>query len=264
MKFAVLTGTGIDSIPGLDPEPHALETPFGPACYYATDNPDLIFLPRHGLGHRTPPHRIAFRANFWALHLLGVEAVLAAYAVGSLNTLVEPRELVVLTDFLDCTDGHERTFFEGGAWGVGHADMTLPYCPVLNRLMLAEAEARQVHIHPTATYACMNGPRLESPAEVKDLVRRGADVVGMTGLPEVALARELGLHFAGMALSMNLAVGRATELQLLHNLEEQRQHMLDIFLAVAANFTPAPCNCCHAVDFLGQPTIELPRSARLA
>ena len=227
VKFAIIGGTGIYSFPGLDPTPRPVATPFGEACYYATDNPNLIFLARHGLGHSTPPHRIGYRANFWALHQIGVEAALATYAVGSIHVGVGLRSLSVLTDFLDTTSGRERTYFEGGSWGVGHADMTSPYCPALNAALLERASSRGLEVRPSATYACTNGPRFESPAEIRDLAGRGADVVGMTGLPEVALARELGIHFAGIALSMNLAVGLEETLHIAPDLGAQRQQILD-------------------------------------
>jgi 5'-methylthioadenosine phosphorylase len=262
MKVAIVTGTGIYTFPGLLPEPLTVETPFGPAVYYATENPDLVFLPRHGLKHNTPPHRIHYRSNFWALHQLGCEAILSAYAVGSITRTVMPRQHAVLSDFLDRTNGRRATFFEGDDWGVGHADMGRPYCPLLNDALQAAATRRGLTA-PEAVYACTNGPRFESAVEIRDLARQGADLVGMTGVPEVALARELGMHFAGMALSMNLAAGLEDELQMVHSLDAQRQSMLDIFVEVAATFTAAgSCNCCNAVEFLSPCFQPLPRSIR--
>jgi len=261
VKAAIVAGTGIYDLPGFDPQPVTLETPFGTAVYHRCA--DLVFLPRHGPGHDTPPHAINYRANFWALHRLGVEVVLAAYAVGSLHQGVPPRGLALLTDFLDHTQGRASTFYSGGEWGVGHADMSRPYCPRLNQAILREAEKLGLAVVSQATYVCTNGPRMESPAEVRLLTSWGADVVGMTGVPEVVLARELGMHFAGLALSMNLAVGLEEELTLLHDLGSQRHAMLEVFQAALSGFEDGPgCSCVGAVEFLGPCKHPIPRAVR--
>jgi 5'-methylthioadenosine phosphorylase len=259
-RHAIIAGTGIYDLPGFDPAPIQVETPFGTAAYNKCQG-DLVFLPRHGLHHDTPPHAINYRANFWALHSLGVESVVAAYAVGSLHRSIPLRGLALLTDFIDLTQGRSDTFYIGGEWGVGHADMSRPYCPRLREVILARASERGVEIVPQATYACTNGPRFESPAEVRLLTSWGGDVVGMTGVPEVALARELGMHFAGVALSMNLAVGLEEELSVVRDLGAQRSAMLDIIQAALQGFRDgAGCGCVGAVDFLGATRVAIPRA----
>lgn len=256
MRAAILAGTGVYNLPGLNPIPRDVDTPYGGVRVYEAG--ELVFLPRHGVAHSVPPHQINYRANFWALHQLEVDRVLAVYAVGSLHRGLLPRELALLDDFLDFTSGRPLTFFDGAGGGVGHADMTDPYCPALRRRMLASG----LPVRPHATYACTNGPRLESPAEVRMLARLGGDVVGMTGCPEVTLARELGLHFAAVAYSINLAVGLDPSLHLLHDLVELRERLVRTLIEVAALPLEGPCNCRNAVEFLGKPERPVPRAVK--
>lgn len=259
-KHAIIAGTGIYDLPGFDPNPVQVDTPFGPAAYNRCQG-ELVFLPRHGIHHDTPPHAINYRANFWALHQLGVESVVAAYAVGSLHRSIPLRGLALMTDFIDRTNGRADTFYTGGDWGVGHADMSRPYCPRLGAAILEKAAAQGVEMVPKATYAATNGPRFESPAEVRLLTEWGGDVVGMTGVPEVALARELGMHFAGVGLSMNLAVGLEEELSVVRDLGAQRAAMLSIIQAALQGFCDGPgCGCVGAVDFLGATKMSIPRA----
>lgn len=262
-RTAILAGTGIYDLPGFDPEPVKVDTPFGPACYHRCALPQLVFLPRHGLSHDIPPHSINYRANFWCLHQLGVEAVVAAYAVGSLHTRIKPRELALVTDFIDHTRNRIQTFYSGGGWGVGHADMSRPYCQRLNQLIVDHAQSLKLQIHPRATYVATEGPRMESPAEVRMLAEWGGDVVGMTGVPEVALARELGMHFAGVALSINLAVGLEDQLTVVTDLEQQRRTLVEVFQRVLRDYSDGPgCGCTHSVDFLTLPQRRVPRAER--
>lgn len=264
-KAAILTGTGIYSIPGLQTEPVEIDTPYGKAILYACPARELVFLSRHGLAHSTPPHLINYRANFWALHQIGVRIVLTAYAVGSVNPDIPVRGVALLSDFLDFTSGRPQTYYEGNEMGVGHADMTNPYCSALGETLKARSQAFGLELHPTATYACTNGPRFESAAEIRRLRASGADVVGMTGVPEVVLARELGIHFAGIALSMNLAVGLEATLTVVHDLNEQRSRIVQLFLDVIEKFQESEnggCNCCHAVEFLQHPATLIERAER--
>jgi 5'-methylthioadenosine phosphorylase len=264
-RAAILTGTGIYSIPGLDTEPTEVDTPYGKAILYSCPSRELVFLSRHGLSHSTPPHRINYRANFWALHQIGVQVVLTAYAVGSLTPDIPTRGVALLDDFLDFTSGRPQTFYEGNEMGVGHADMTRPYCTALGEALKARCPEHGLALHPRATYACTNGPRFESAAEVRLLKSSGGDVVGMTGVPEVVLARELGIHFAGVALSMNLAVGLEATLTVVHDLSEQRSRIVSLFLDVLEKFQEddhTDCNCRHAVEFLQRPAAPIERAER--
>jgi 5'-methylthioadenosine phosphorylase len=209
MPVAIIAGTAIYHIPGLTLAEEKISTPYGSALVNRVKgiDMDLVFLARHGIQHDTPPHKINYRANIKALEMLGVKRVLATNAVGSINREIPPLGLALLTDFLDFTSGRENTFFNGGDSGVKHIDVSIPYCPTLNKQLLALAPRFGLELRPQAVYACMNGPRLESPAEIRMLAQLGADVVGMTGIPEATLAKELGICYSAVAFSVNWAAG---------------------------------------------------------
>jgi len=209
MPVAIIAGTAIYEIPGISLREEIIETPYGTALIYRGEREydDLIFLARHGIKHDTPPHKVNYRANIKALEILGVKRVLAANAVGSINEQIPPLGLALLTDFLDFTSNREKTFFDGGDSGVKHVDMSIPYCPVLNKRLLELAPSFQLDLYPNAIYVSTNGPRLESPAEIRMFAQLGGDVVGMTGIPEATLAKELDLCYAAVAFSVDWAAG---------------------------------------------------------
>ena len=169
----------------------------------------MIFLARHGAGHSVPPHRVNYRANIWALRQLGAGAVIATAACGSMTPEIPPGTLCLCDQFLDFTRGRPSTFFDGGPWGVHHADMTAPYCPRLGGALAESAGALGISLGTRATYVCTEGPRFESSAEIAAYARLGGQLVGMTGVPEVALAREAGLCYASVAIATNSAAGMA-------------------------------------------------------
>jgi 5'-methylthioadenosine phosphorylase len=212
MELAIIGGTGVYD-PGLleAPEPVQVETPYGTASLYAgrLAGREAAFLLRHGAGHAVPPHRVNYRANLWALGQLGVRRVLASAACGSLRRELAPGTWVLVDQFLDFTRGRPGTFFDGGPDGVRHADMTAPYCPELRRLLAAAAAARGLPHANAGTYVCTEGPRFETAAEIRAYALLGGDVVGMTGVPEVVLARELGICYAAAAVVTNYAAGLA-------------------------------------------------------
>jgi len=209
MSVAIIAGTAIDDIPGTILKEEIVETPYGSALIYRVERgaDDLVFLARHGINHDTPPHKINYRANIKALEMIGVKRVLATNAVGSINKEIPPLGLALITDFLDFTSNRESTFFDGGAGGLKHVDMSVTYSPTLNKQLLALAPSFDLKLRPEAVYVCTNGPRLESPAEIRMYAQLGGDVVGMTGIPEATLARELGLCYAAIAFSVNWAAG---------------------------------------------------------
>ncbi len=209
MPVAIIAGTAIYEIPGTTLQEEVVETPYGRALVYRVqgDTGDLFFLARHGINHDTPPHKVNYRANIKALEILGVKRVLATYAVGSINKEIPPLGLALVTDFLDFTSNRESTFFDGGESGVKHVDMSVTYCPGLNKRLLELAPSFDMDIYPESVYVSTNGPRLESPAEIRMYAQLGGDVVGMTGIPEATLARELGLCYAAVAFSVNWAAG---------------------------------------------------------
>ena len=217
-RIAIIGGTGFGAalVAGT---PETVETPYGAALLTRADlgeGRELLFLARHGVGHRLPPHRINHRANIAALRGLGAEAVFATAAAGSLRPEIAPGDVVVLDDFLDLTRGEVMTFFDEPG-DVRHTDFVHPYDPALRAALLVAVQADLApHIHPRGTYLCVSGPRYETPAEVRLFASWGADVVGMTGAPEAILCREAGLPYAGVALATNYGTGLLTDTPLCH------------------------------------------------
>jgi 5'-methylthioadenosine phosphorylase len=215
--IAIIGGTGVGQfdLEGT-PVPLTVETPWGVAVAQAgrLRGKDVVFLARHGAGHKIPPHRINYRANIAALVKLGVKAVLATTAVGGLKPELKPGNLLILDDLIDFTrDRTGKTFFDGDhGTPVVHADFTHPYSPPLRALLLGAAEEVGVTVFPTGTYLCNDGPRYETPAEVRMFAQWGGDVAGMTGVPEAQLAREAGIHYAGISLVTNPGAGLSANL----------------------------------------------------
>ncbi len=192
---------------------HAVATPYSaePALVLqgSLAGHDIVFMPRHGPDHSLPPHRINYRANIWALKDHGVSAVIAIATVGGISPAARPGALLIPDQVLDYTHGRDATFYDGADGGVAHVDMTEPYCDALRR-RIVEASARcGAEMVDGGTYAATQGPRFETAAEIKCLERDGADVVGMTGMPEAALARELQLAYAAVCIVVNPAAGMA-------------------------------------------------------
>ncbi|MGQ9780288.1 MAG: S-methyl-5'-thioadenosine phosphorylase [Bacillota bacterium] len=212
MLFGIIGGSGL-----YDPEileevkTEKVATPFGEVELYRgrCDGREVVFLPRHGPGHTVPPHLVNYRANIWALWKLGVARVIATAAVGSLRRRFRPGEAVIVDQFLDFTKSRPSTFFTGGAYGVVHVDYTEPYCPEVRRALLSAAREAGIVAHDGGCYVCTEGPRFETPAEIRMFARLGADVVGMTSVPEVVLAREAGLCYGTVAMVTNYAAGMA-------------------------------------------------------
>jgi 5'-methylthioinosine phosphorylase len=211
--LAIIGGSGFSDFPALAVETsRRVETPFGetsaPVVSGRLDGAEVLFLPRHGAGHRLPPHRINYRANLWALHTLGARRVVGLAAVGGIGARFSPLALVVPHDLIDYTYGREHSIYDGEQGGLDHVDMTSPYCEDLRRILIrACAEAG----HPAVeegVYGATQGPRLETTAEIARLERDGCDLVGMTGMPEAGIARELGLCYASLAFVVNWAAGK--------------------------------------------------------
>jgi 5'-methylthioadenosine phosphorylase len=168
---------------------------------------DAVFLARHGHGHTIPPHRVNYRANLWALKEKGARAIVAVASVGGIGG-VRPGDLVLPHQLIDYTSGREATFFDGGEGNVVHVDFTRPYAPQLRSRCLEAAASAGIALTDGGVYAAVNGPRLETAAEIDRLERDGATLVGMTGMPEAALARELGLPYVAICVVVNHAAGR--------------------------------------------------------
>jgi len=211
--LAIIGGSGLTQLANLEvSRREVVRTPFGEPSGALTFGSiagcDVVFLARHGYGHTIPPHQVNYRANIWALHAQGVSNVIAVAAVGGIRGDLAPGALVVPDQIIDYTHGRAGTFFSGGDSGVHHIDFTLPYCQRLRAACLAAAREAGETLLDGGVYAATQGPRLETAAEIDRLERDGADMVGMTGMPEAALAREIGLCYATLAVVANRAAGR--------------------------------------------------------
>ena len=217
-RVAIIGGTGITGIPGLPLVEETVKTPYGRVTVSiaeATPHP-VVFLNRHGPNRQNPPHTINYRGNITALKMLGVQRVIATNAVGSISRKMPPKSLVILDDYLDFTAGRHLTFFDGGKSGLAYTEMNVPCCPILRQQMLELASEFGLSFHTRGTYVCTNGPRFETPAEVRMFGMLGGDVVGMTGIPEVTLAHEMGMHYASVAYSINWAAGIESKIEIVH------------------------------------------------
>jgi 5'-methylthioinosine phosphorylase len=168
---------------------------------------EIIFLARHGENHRLPPHKVNYRANIWALRKQGAAAIVAVATVGGISAAMLPGTLAVPEQIIDYTWGRASTYFDGDDGAVRHIDFTRPYDALLRARVLRAAHSIGEKIHDGGVYAATEGPRLETAAEIRRLARDGADMVGMTGMPEAALARELDLPYAALTLIVNAAAG---------------------------------------------------------
>lgn len=207
--LALVGGTGMSELPDFTVDrKRVLCNRYGEATVlegHLGDIP-LIFLPRHGEAHTLPPHRINYRANMLALQQCGVTRIIATAAVGSLNRAMKPGDFVLISDFIDFTRERPLTIFDRPG-EVVHTDFTHAYCPELRHVLERTAESLNVPVHFGGTYLCADGPRYETPAEIRMFAHWGADVVGMTGVPEVVFARELRMCYATVATVTNWAAG---------------------------------------------------------
>jgi len=211
--FGVIGGSGLVKLAALDtPRRQVMRTPYGEPSGALTfgrlAGRDIVFVARHGYGHTIAPHEINYRANIWALKELGVEGIFALATVGSIRADLVPRSLVVPHQVIDYTHSRTSTFFESGLNAITHIDFTQPYTERLRQRLLEAAARAGEAVFDGAVYACTQGPRLETAAEVDRLERDGADIIGMTGMPEAALAREAQLDYASLSVVVNHAAGR--------------------------------------------------------
>ncbi len=211
--LAIIGGSGLTQLSNLEvSRQQVVRTPYGEpsgALVFGTiGGHEVVFLARHGDGHTIPPHEVNYRANLWALHAQGVKNVVSIASVGGIRSDLSPGALAVPEQIIDYTHTRAATYFTGGDCGVHHIDFTLPYCQTLRAACLAAAQRAGVEMIDGGIYAATQGPRLETAAEIMRLERDGADMVGMTGMPEAALAREIGVCYAAVAVVANYAAGR--------------------------------------------------------
>ena len=241
-ELAIIGGTGITHIKGLEGiQKKVVKTPYGepssPLTFGTLNGVDVVFLARHGYGHTIPPHKVNYRANIWAIEQTGVKDVIALAAVGGINETMEPGGLVLPDQLIDYSWGRTSSFFEQDLDKVTHIDFTLPYSKVLREKMADAIADVGLPVIKKAVYACTQGPRLETAAEVQRLKRDGCDLVGMTGMPEAALARELKLQYACCAVVVNWAAGIAGDEIKMQEIEEYVTLGMDKFLQVLAVVT---------------------------
>jgi len=211
--LAIIGGSGLTRLSTLAvARREVIRTPYGEPSsalvFGQIGGRDVVFLARHGQGHTIPPHRVNYRANLWALKKCGVASILAVASVGAVGGEYAVGDLVLPHQLIDYTTGRENTFFDGGDREVVHVDFTHPYTAQLRERCLAAARSAGIPVHDAGVYAAVSGPRLETAAEIDRLGRDGATMVGMTGMPEAALARELGVAYVTIAVVVNHAAGR--------------------------------------------------------
>jgi len=210
--LAIIGGTGLYKFTGLENvERHMVATPFGPPSGEVVSGTlrgkRVAFLARHGENHTLAPHRVNYRANVWAVHHLGAQRVIAVNAVGGIRDDMGPRVLAVPDQIIDYTHARFDSFCDVKGAKVEHIDFTEPYSAGLRAALLAAAKSAGVAVVDGGCYGATQGPRLETRAEIARMRRDGCDLVGMTGMPEAALARELNLDYACLALVANWAAG---------------------------------------------------------
>jgi 5'-methylthioadenosine phosphorylase len=236
-----------------------VETPYGPVepVIGKLANREIVFMSRHGRDHATPPHLVNYRANIWAVRKLGVSKILATAAVGSLSPDFRLGELVLLDQFLDFTKSRSQTFYEGGQKGVLHVDMTDPYCSAVRQVILDASERLGFPVKDGACYVCTEGPRFETPAEIRMFQRLGADLVGMTSVPEVVLARELGMCYASIGMVTNEAAGIAahplSHAEVMESMKELGVKVAQLIQSTFEIWTPEQnCLCALANEEVGK------------
>ncbi len=216
--LAIIGGSGLTQLANLNViRREVMRTPYGEPSGALTfgqlcEHP-VVFLARHGYGHTIPPHQVNYQANLWALKEARAEVIISVASVGGIRADLCPGTLVVPDQIIDYTWGRKSTFHEGLDEPVVHIDFTEPYDAAVRRRILAAGAAAGEKVFDGAVYAATQGPRLETAAEINRLARDGADVVGMTGMPEAALARELGIPYAAINVVANYAAGRADSSQ---------------------------------------------------
>ena len=212
--LAIIGGSGLTKLANLDvTHREVMRTPYGDPSGAVTfgqlGGQPVAFLARHGYGHTVPPHEVNYRANLWALHKIGASGVVSVASVGSIRADLKPGDIVIPHQLIDYTWGRKSTYHEGCGVAVRHVDFTDPYDPALRQQLIEAAARAGMTVSDAAVYAVTQGPRLETAAEIDRFERDGADLVGMTAMPEAVLARELGLPYAAINLVANYAAGRA-------------------------------------------------------
>lgn len=244
-QLAIIGGTGLTSLKNLDiVRREIVMTPYGEPSsslsfgdikngavsndkHMDETEHQVVFLARHGHAHIIPPHMVNYRANLFALKSVGVTRVIAVNAVGGIRDDMAPGSLVIPDQIIDYTTSRVNTFFDNNLSHVTHIDFSYPYSKELSQLIFEAAKSNNIDIVKGATYAATEGPRLESAAEIQRLKRDGCDVVGMTAMPEAALARELEMEYASICVNANWAAGLSDELITMETIEKNLEEGLE-------------------------------------
>ncbi|MBM3202494.1 S-methyl-5'-thioinosine phosphorylase [Candidatus Woesearchaeota archaeon] len=208
----IIGGTGLTHLDGLHiKHRETVDTPYGSPSsalvFGSLQGQALVFLARHGDPHTIAPHRVNYRANLWALHAAGVDSIIAVAAVGGIDRLAEPGRVVIPDQIIDYTSNRVHTLYDDSETAVTHIDFSHPYTPAVRTKLLTAAQRANVPTVDGGVYGCTQGPRLETIAEIRRMQQDGCTLVGMTGMPEAALARELGIPYACCAVVANRAAG---------------------------------------------------------
>lgn len=256
-EIGVIGGSGVYSLEALENvEKTKIKTPYEKSPEIITGKlgeKKVAFLPRHGKGHGTPPHKINYRANIYSLKKLGVKRILATTAVGSLNADVGPGEFVILDQFLDFTKNRNYTFYGEENEKVVHIDMTDPYCPELRKVLQKQGKKLGKEIHSSGTYVCTEGPRFETGAEIQMYNQLGGDVVGMTNVPESVLAREKEICYSTVSVVTNYAAGisedKLTHEEVAQIMDKNIEKVKELFFhAIQEIPEERECSCKNALE----------------
>jgi len=214
MLTAIVGGSGLAELEGLTiTRREVMRTeygePSGPLTFGQMSGRDIVFMNRHGPGHTIPPHRVNYRANIFAMKQAGARRIIAINAVGGISDQLQATGLVIPDQIIDYTYSRKHTFYDSEHGPVKHVDFTCPYTEQLRRVIIDTATQNGISITTAGTYAATQGPRFETAAEISRMERDGATIVGMTGMPEAVLARELNLDYAVIAVVSNAAAGKS-------------------------------------------------------
>jgi 5'-methylthioinosine phosphorylase len=247
IMLGIIGGTGLAQLQCLSITRREIaRTPYGeasqPLIFGELAGVAVVFLARHGAGHTIPPHAVNYRANIWALHQAGVESLLAVATVGGISSNLSAGDIVLPNQIIDYTHGRKNTYHDGIELPVKHIDFTEPYSVELRQICLQAASKIKQPLVESGVYACAQGPRLETAAEINRLERDGATIVGMTGMPEAALARELGVHYVALCPVVNQAAGRGASANGINfadisaNLEHTMQNVCVLIAEIARTY----------------------------
>jgi len=253
MKKAIIGGTGVYNVLEVTAK-REVETEFGKVTFdeIMIDGEKICFIPRHGSNHSLPPHKINYKANMSALKSIGITHIYGMVTVGSIDANIKEGSIVVIDDFLDFTSGRDATFFNGENGIVKHVDMSDPYCVNLRTKFIKKADELGINIIKNGVYVSTNGPRFETKTEIKMYRILGGTVVGMTNVPEVVLAKELGMCYSAIGLVSNMACGMKDENLAQHDhkgtVAKTKEDVTKIILKVfKEELTQDKCDCLNAV-----------------